>query len=246
MQALRIYEYLHAVPHAERTRPCSPASAASPSPSPRNSCHPRLNQASTILQPRSPTLQRQTAAPRRHEHGGQHAHPSEVTCIAAQRIRERLARADASRRDRQGRKPGPTRPARRYWPFAHPATTITRQPALSACKGTDTAGWRTPEEASWLPRAFRATDRPTAGSYPAIHEGDTRGAHHPLAHRPSRRCRRTTRHRPAALAEVTAPPVTPLQVNTAAQITPSPSPALGSSRYPRAFIEWKLSGSAGM
>ena len=51
---------------------------------------------------------------------------------------------------------------------------------------------------------------------------------------------------PAALAEVTAPPVTPLQVNTAAQITPSPSPALGSSRYPRAFIEWKLSGSAGM
>lgn len=35
--------------------------------------------------------------------------------------------------------------------------------------------------------------------------------------------------------------VTPLQVNRATRLAPPPSPALSSKRYPRTFIEWKLS-----
>jgi hypothetical protein len=56
-------------------------------------------------------------------------HP-EITPIAtAQRITERLARAETgrrARRARQSRKPARIRCASRRWPFTHPVTTITR------------------------------------------------------------------------------------------------------------------------
>jgi hypothetical protein len=58
-----------------------------------------------------------------------YTHPEITRTAAAQRITERLARAETdrrARRARQSRKPARIRRNYRRWPFTHPVTTITR------------------------------------------------------------------------------------------------------------------------